>query len=68
MANKRPDVLGIPKTETIWVTFTNNNGEIYYITAKTQNRDYYYLYKLVSGKAEKLDRARSPVLLEEKYF
>ena len=61
-------IAGIPKTETIWVTYTSEKGEVYHITAKTKNRDYYYLYKIVDSKAQKLGRARTPTELEEKFL
>lgn len=68
MIVKQPTVPGIPKTETIWLTFETAKGEKYYTTAKTHNRDYYYLYKLVDDKAQKLGRAKTPIELEEKYI
>ena len=68
MPVRQPTVRGIPKTETIWITYKSGDGNTYYTTAKTQNRDYYYLYKLVDGKAQKLGRARNPVELEEKFI
>ena len=61
-------IAGIPKTETIWVAYTSEKGEVYHITAKTNNRAYYYLYKMVDGKAQKLGRARTPTELEEKFL
>lgn len=61
-------IAGIPKTETIWVTYTSEKGEVYHTTAKTNNRDYYYLYKMVDGKAQKLGRARTPTELEKKFL
>lgn len=61
-------VSGIPKTETIWVTYKAGDGNTYYTTTKTSNRDYYYLYKLVDGKAQKLGRARTPIELDEKFI
>lgn len=67
MANQ-PIIPGIPKTETIWVTYTNLKGEVYHTTAKINNRDYYYLYKMVDDKAHKLGRARTPTELEEKFL
>lgn len=67
MANQ-PIISGIPKLETIWVTYAAKDGNTYYTTAKTNNRDYYYLYKLVDGKAQKLGKARNPIDLEEKYI
>jgi hypothetical protein len=59
---------GIPKTETIEITFRTTQGDVYYTTTKTQNRKYYYLYKLVDGVAQKLGKANNPVELEEKFI
>ena len=61
-------IAGIPKTETIWVTYTSEKGEVYHTTAKTNNRDYYSLYKMVDGKAQKLGRARTPTELEKNFL
>lgn len=68
MLVKQSNILGIPKSESILVTYTTKDGDTYYTTAKTNNRDYYYLYKLVDGKAQKLGKARNPIDLEEKYI
>ena len=68
MPVKQPTVSGIPKSETIWVTYVAKDGNTYYTTAKTNNRDYYYLYKLVDGKAQKLGKVRNPIDLEKKYI
>ena len=64
MTVKQPTVSGIPKSETIWVTYTTRDGDTYYTTAK-QSRDYYFLYKLVDGKAQKLGKAKNPIELEK---
>ena len=61
-------VKGIPNSETIWVQTTAADGTIYYTTAKTNNREYYFLYKLVDGKAVKLGKARNPKDLDEKFI
>ena len=64
MANPR----GIPRTETIWETYTTSKGDIYYVTTKSNSREYYFLYKLTDGAAEKLGKARNPIDLKEKYL
>lgn len=64
MANPR----GIPRTETIWETYTTSNGDTYYVTTKSNSREYYFLYKSVNGAAEKLGKARNPIDLKEKYL
>ena len=64
MANPR----GIPRTETIWETYTTSKGDTYYVTTKANSRENYFLYKLVNGAAEKLGKARNPIDLKEKYL
>lgn len=59
---------GIPPSEKLRVTYKTVDGDIYYITSKTNNRDYYYLYKLADGKAVKLGKSRNPSELEDKYI
>ena len=66
MNNKQ--VRGIPNSETIWVQTKATDGTIYYTTAKTNNREFYFLYKMVEGKAVKLGKARNPKDLEEKFI
>ncbi len=66
--SKRVKIQGIPVTETIWVQTKTTDGTIYYTTAKTNNREYYFLYKMVDGKAVKLGKARNPKDLEEKFL
>lgn len=61
-------IKGIPESERIWVEETSENGTVYYITAKVNDRSLYYLYKDDDGKAVKLGKARSPTELEEKYI
>ena len=66
--SKRTKIQGIPATETIWVQATAADGTIYYTTAKTNNREFYFLYKMVDGKAVKLGKARNPKDLDDKYI
>lgn len=53
--------------EILWLTYTRQDGTVFYITSK-QIRDYYFCYRLIDGKAVKLGKAKSPLDLEEKYF
>lgn len=55
--------IGISRTETIWLTRTTLKGEKYYITSK-ENRDCYFLYKEENGKATKIAKAATPIILE----
>lgn len=64
---KLKTIPGIPRTEILWLTYERKDGTVFYITSKVI-RDYYFCYKLVNGKAEKLGKAKSPLDLEEKYF
>lgn len=66
--SKRTKIQGIPATETIWVQTTAADGTVYYTTAKTNNREFYFLYKMVDGKAVKLGKARNPKDLDQKYI
>lgn len=61
-------VAGIPKSETIWVTSRTERGDIFYTTAKTNDRGMYFIYKLENGKAVKLGKSKSPTALAEKYI
>lgn len=61
-------VIGIPKTERIWVQRTTEDGTVYYITSKENDRTYYFLYKMENGKAVKLGKAKSPLDLESKFI
>ena len=61
-------VNGIPKTERIWVTINTVDGTTYHITAKENDRAYYFLYKIVDNKAVKLGKSKNPKELEDKYI
>ena len=61
-------VNGIPKIEKVWVKRTTEDGSVYYTTSKVNDRSYYYLYKLIDGKAVKLGKSKSPTELDEKYI
>ena len=58
----------IPSSETLCVTYKAADGNIYYMTSKDNNRDYFYLYKLTNGEAIKLGKSRNPSELENKYI
>ena len=58
-----------PKNETMWWLYRNKRGEpIFLMTSKKNNRDYYYLYKILpDGKMNKLGKARTPPELEARF-
>jgi len=59
-------IKGIPANETIWVIQKTESGNTYYVTAK-QQRDKYFIYKLVDGAAVKLGSGKNPAKLTEQY-
>jgi hypothetical protein len=60
-------MVGIPSTEIVWVTITDDLGDEYVITSKT-TRDMYYIYRLEKDKAMKLGKGVSPIELEQKFI
>ena len=56
-------MIGVPSTETVWVTITDDLGDEYVITSKA-TRDMYYLYRLEKDKAIKLGKNENPLELE----
>ena len=57
-----------PKSEIAWMGYYTASGELRYIvTSKRSNRDYYYLYRILDDKSEKLGRAPSPKELEARF-
>lgn len=56
-------MIGIPNNETIWVTITDDLGDEYVITSKS-DRNMYYLYRLEKDKAVKLGKNENPLELE----
>ena len=56
-------MIGIPSTETVWVTITDDLGDEYVITSKS-DRNIYYLYRLEKDKAIKLGKNENPLELE----
>ena len=56
-------MVGIPNTETVWVTITDDLGDEYVITSKP-DRNIYYLYRLEKDKAVKLGKNENPLELE----
>ena len=56
-------MIGIPSTETVWVTITDDLGDEYVITSKS-DRNIYYLYRLEKDKAVKLGKNENPLELE----
>ena len=58
----------IPKSEQVWATYNNVNGETVYVMTSKASRDFYFLYKLNSdGSLVKLGKARTPPELEKKF-
>lgn len=60
-------MVGIPSTETIWVTITDDLGDEYFITSKL-DRNTYYLYRLENNKAIKLGKNENPLELENQFI
>lgn len=56
-------MIGVPSTETVWVTITDDLGDEYVITSKS-DRNIYYLYRLEKDKAVKLGKNENPLELE----
>lgn len=63
----RLELKGIPKDETIWCQYKTLGGDSFCITSN-RLRDFYVIYRLVEGKFEKLGKAATPDILEEKYI
>ena len=57
-------MVGIPSTEIVWVTITDDLGDEYVITSKS-DRNTYYLYRLEKDKAVKLGKNENPLELEK---
>lgn len=57
----------IPNNETIWVEITDDLGDEYVITSKS-DRGVYYIYRLENGKAVKLGSGENPLKLEDKFI
>ena len=57
-------MIGLPSNETIWVTITDDLGDEYVITSKS-DRNIYYLYRLEKDKAIKLGKNENPLELEK---
>lgn len=60
-------IQGVPSSETVWLDFKTSDGKRYLITSKVL-RDWYYIYRVTDGKAEKLGKASSPMELEQEYI
>lgn len=56
-------MVGIPNTEIVWVTITDDLGDEYVITSKP-TRDIYYIYRLEKDRAIKLGKNENPLELE----
>lgn len=51
----------IPKGETIWVQYFDEDGRLRYITTSSKIRDRYFLYKVSCDKLERVSKARTPI-------
>ena len=57
-------MMKIPNNEKLWLTITDENNNIFYITSN-KDRSLYYIY---SEKDGKLGKAKTPVELEEQFI
>ena len=57
----------IPSNEIVWEEITMQNGDVYFVTSKS-NRDYYYLYKKTKDGVERLGKDNNPLNLEKKFI
>lgn len=48
-----------------WVSYIKDGKIQYIITSKTNNRDFYYLYKVNGDEYTKITKAKSPLDLEK---
>ena len=60
-------MIGIPNNETILVTITDDLGDEYVITSKS-DRNTYYIYQLDKEKAIKLGKGDNPLELEQNFI
>jgi hypothetical protein len=60
-------MIGVPSNEIIWVTITDDLGDEYVITSKS-DRNIYYLYRLEQEKAVKLGKGDNPLELEKNFI
>ena len=56
-----------PRGERVWTSYYNSTHELMFIVTSKPTRDFYFLYKVVDGAFKKLDKAKSPLELEEKF-
>lgn len=57
-------MMKIPSNEKLWLTITDENNNIFYITSN-KDRSIYYAY---SEKDGKLGKAKTPIELEEQFI
>lgn len=60
-------IKGIPKSESIQITFKRDNGDTF-ITTRNVRTGAWYMYKEVDGTAKKLGQANDPTKLDEKFI
>ena len=56
-----------PRNEIVWVGYYNAKGDLMFIITSKETRDWYYLYRLVNGRFEKIGKAKEPLELVEKF-
>lgn len=61
-------VPGIPRTERVWTEYLRKDGQVFWITSKLTGSDTFYVYKHEDGKAVRLGKDASPLVLERRYI
>ena len=57
----------LPRGETVWVDYRNENGKTMFILTSKEARDCYFLYELKGDSYIKLGKAKEPPELERKF-
>ena len=58
----------IPPNEHLWLTIRSPEGTVFYITTKSLDRSWYYLYRREESGLARLGRAHSPIDLERQFI
>jgi len=58
---------GIPKSETVQITYTRANGDVF-ITTRNVRTGVWYMYKQEKGSVKKLGQATDPTKLDERFI
>lgn len=59
--------MGIPKNEHAFTGYYNRSGELLFVIAAKEARDFYFLYEVQGDTYKKLGRSKNPLELVEKY-